>query len=86
MKKKLLTLGIVALFIVICFLPLTVATAPSDTQVIKEPISKNPAVTRIYGLAIVNGTIKEPKSLFPIIGKIFGYKLFLFFYLCLNCF
>ena len=78
MKKKLLTLGIVVLFVVVLFLPLTVATAPSNTRVREVTIPKNPSATRIYGLAIVNGTIKEPKSLFPIIGRIFGYKLFFY--------
>lgn len=78
MNKKLLTIGIVTCFILVLFLPLTIASENYKDKTIEESAPGNPSAVRIYGLAIVNGTIKEPKSLFPIIGKLFGYKIFFY--------
>lgn len=74
MKKKQLTIGIVALFILI-LLPITNATVSSDIETKEEPV---PAAIRIYGYAYVNGTITEPKSLFPVFGALTGYRLFFY--------
>jgi hypothetical protein len=61
MRKKLVTIGMVAMFIVVFFVPLTIATTPSNTRLKEEPI---PAATTVYAYAIVNGTINDPHSIY----------------------
>ena len=75
MRKKMLTIGMVTMFIVVFFIPLSIATTPSNTMVMEEPV---PAATTVYARAIVNGTIEDPHSIYffvNILNSIIGHKL-----------
>ena len=67
--KKILTIGTVALFIILFFTPQIIATEEDDPEV--------PIDTQVFGIALINGTIEDPHSIYPfmnIINKLIGYK------------
>lgn len=74
MRKKFLAIGMVALFILIFFMPTTFATSLYNIKEKEKPIQIMPPVIRSFGIAIVNGTIESPKSMYPLIGKLFRYR------------
>ena len=61
--KKLLTLGIVFLFMGLLFIPQTTAIEEEDPQ---APIS-----TQKYGIALIEGIVENPKTINPFINGIF---------------
>jgi len=74
MRKKFLAIGMVALFLLILFMSTTFSTALSNIKEKEEPIQSLPPVIRSFGIAIVNGTIESPNSMYPLIGKILKYR------------
>jgi len=74
MRKKFLVIGMVVLFILIFFMPTSFATTLYNIKEKEESIQITYPVIRSFGIAIVNGTIESPKSMYPLIGKLFRYR------------
>ena len=55
-------------------MPTTTTTAFFNIKVKEEPIQITPPIIRSFGIAIVNGTIESPNSMYPLIGKLFRYR------------
>ena len=80
MRKKFLTFGMLALFILIFLMPNTFATEILNIKLKEEPISITPPIIRSFGIAIINGTIETPELMYPLIGKFFRYRFLMHTY------